>query len=90
MKFNLSSSLMLSQQIISAITSRQLRSLPLNEHILLFKPRLKQIKIKKEVIAMSIDYLDEDIYYEDVLDELTENDEISIEEEGFMYGYLAA
>lgn len=39
---------------------------------------------------MSIDYLDEDIYYEDVLDELSENDEITLEEEGFMYGYLAA
>ena len=48
MKFDLSSSLMLSQQIISAITSRQLRSLPLNEHILLFKPKLAQLKIKNK------------------------------------------
>ena len=30
------------------------------------------------------------IYNEKWLDELTEDDEISIEEEGFMHGYLAA
>ena len=33
---------------------------------------------------------EEDIYYEDRVEDFSDNDEISLEEEGFMCGYLAA
>ena len=35
-------------------------------------------------------YTDQDIYSEDTVENFNENDEISLEEEGFMVGYLAA
>ena len=35
-------------------------------------------------------HYDQDIYYEDMAEDLSDNDEISPMEEGFMFGYLAA
>jgi hypothetical protein len=35
-------------------------------------------------------YYDTDIYYEETVEDFSDNDEISSAEEGFMFGYLAA
>ena len=35
-------------------------------------------------------YTEKDIYSEDMVEDFNENDEITLEEEGFMVGYLAA